>query len=311
MSRKVLPQAWDNVRDAQSAELERRIQAEQAQALQRSVDEKTLRNINRIVIEILKANHNEHGDAILAQSVLENRLRARMREEMPMFDEDKDFCRLNEPDVLKLFRRTNSGVTVLQDGQVVPHQMEMLRRDGLAFRYETKFSIHSTDDLDRVLQDHAFVLDKDRPVEARGLTHAELFDTNKEQQEIRKQHVEELLRTGRVLRCSAASHISEASAEGRKDSAKRANDQDMIYYWVPSEYQVDLSDKSFEHRLGEVRKLWRQITDPTPAGMCHEAWTGGHHSLKVKMQECQPPIPVSQVQYPLQPEAIKGKRKRA
>jgi hypothetical protein len=144
--------------------------------------------------------------------------------------------------------------------------MEMLRRDGLAFRYETKFSIHSTDDLDRVLQDHAFVLDKDRPVEARGLTHAELFDTNKEQQEIRKQHVEELLRTGRVLRCSAASHISEASAEGRKDSAKRANDQDMIYYWVPSEYQVDLSDKSFEHRLGEVRKLWRQITDPTPAG---------------------------------------------
>jgi hypothetical protein len=118
MSRKVLPQAWDNVRDAQSAELERRIQAEQAQALQRSVDEKTLRNINRIVIEILKANHNEHGDAILAQSVLENRLRARMREEMPMFDEDKDFCRLNEPDVLKLFRRTNSGVTVLQDGQV-------------------------------------------------------------------------------------------------------------------------------------------------------------------------------------------------
>lgn len=144
--------------------------------------------------------------------------------------------------------------------------MEMLRRDGLAFRYETKFSIHSTDDLDRVLQDHAFVLEKDRPVEARGLTHAELFDTNKEQQEIRKQHVEELLRTGRVLRCSAASHISEASAEGRRDSAKRANDQDMIYYWVPSEYQVDLSDKSFEHRLGEVRKLWRQITDPTPAG---------------------------------------------
>ncbi len=34
--------------------------------------------------------------------------------------------------------------------------------------------------------------------------------------------------------------------------------------------------------------------------MCHEAWTGGHHSLKVKMQQCQPPIPVSQVQYPLQ-----------
>ena len=118
MSRKGLPQGYDNVRDAQSAEYERRIQAEQAQALQRTVDEKTLRNINRIVLEILKANHNEHGDAILAQSVLENRLRARMREEMPMFDEDKDFCRLNEPDVLKLFRRTNSGVTVLQDGQV-------------------------------------------------------------------------------------------------------------------------------------------------------------------------------------------------
>lgn len=70
------------------------------------------------------------------------------------------------------------------------------------------------------------------------------------------------------------------------------------------------------------------------AGMCHEAWTGGHHSLKVKMQQCQPPIPVSQVQYPLQvcarcarfkapglapalsclfasqPEATKSKRKR-
>ena len=144
----------------------------------------------------------------------------------------------------------------------------MLRRDGLAFRYETKFSIHSTDDLDKVLQDHAFVLDKERScqLEARGLTHAELFDTNKEQQAIRQQHIEKLLRTGRILRCSAASHISEASAEGRRDSAKRANDQDMIYYWVPSDFRVDLSDKSFEHRLGEVRKLWRQITDATPAG---------------------------------------------
>jgi hypothetical protein len=117
MSRKV-PSSWDSVQDAQSAELERRIQADQAQALQRTVDEKTLRNINRIVIEILKANHNEHGDAILAQSVLEFRLRARMREENQMFDEDRDFCRLNEPDVLKLFRRPNSGVTVLQDGKV-------------------------------------------------------------------------------------------------------------------------------------------------------------------------------------------------
>jgi hypothetical protein len=76
------------------------------------------------------------------------------------------------------------------------------------------------------------------------------------------------LLTGRVLRCSAASHVSEASAEGRRDSAKRAKDEDMIYYWVPPEFQVDLSDKSFEHRLVEVRKLWRQITDKTPAGAC-------------------------------------------
>ena len=150
----------------------------------------------------------------------------------------------------------------------------MTRRDGLSFRYETKFSIHSTEDLDKVLQDHAFVLEKDRaPLlpESRGLTHAELFDTNKEHQEIRKQHIEQLLRSGRILRCSAASHVSEASAEGRIDTAKRAKDEDMIYYWVPSELQVDLSDKSFEHRLGEVRNLWRQITDPTPAGTWHAA----------------------------------------
>jgi hypothetical protein len=204
----------------------------------------------------------------------------------------------------------------------------MLRRDGLSFRYETKLSIHSTEDLDKVLQDHSFVLaDRDQGsaglTESRGLTHAELFETNKEQQELRKLHVEKLLRTGRILRCSAASHVSEASAGGFRDIAKRAKDEDMIYYWVPSEFQVDLSDKSFEHRLGEVRKLWRQITDKTPAGacarlvvvdfvshfvtlaagMCHEAWARGHQSLKEKMQECQPPIPVSRTQYPLQVRA--------
>lgn len=153
--------------------------------------------------------------------------------------------------------------------QVLPNDAKMQRRDGLSFRFETKLSIHSTDDLDKVLQDHSFVLDKDRAPglpEPRGLTHAELFETNKEQQEVRKLHIEKLLRTGRILRCSAASHVSEASAEGFRDTAKRAKDEDMIYYWVPSEYQVDLSDKSFEHRLGEVRKLWRQITDKTPAG---------------------------------------------
>jgi hypothetical protein len=161
--------------------------------------------------------------------------------------------------------------------QVVAPESKMIRRDGLSFRFETKLSIHSTDDLDRVLQEHAFVLpDKDRDrsralPEARGLTHAELFDTNKEQQEVRKRHMEMLLRSGRILRCSAASHVSEASASGFVDVAKRAKDDDMIYYWVPSEYQVDLSDKSFEHRLGEVRKLWRQITDPTPAGECSRA----------------------------------------
>jgi hypothetical protein len=38
--------------------------------------------------------------------------------------------------------------------------------------------------------------------------------------------------------------------------------------------------------------------------MCHEAWTRGHQSLKEKMQECQPPIPVSRTQYPLQVHSL-------
>jgi hypothetical protein len=117
MSKKGAPQTWSNVTDAQAAHLERRIQAE-AQELQRTVDEKTLILINRHVVSLLKEHHSEHGDAVVAQSILENRVKARMREENPMYDEDKDFCRLNEPDVLELFRRPNSGVTILQDGKV-------------------------------------------------------------------------------------------------------------------------------------------------------------------------------------------------
>jgi hypothetical protein len=102
-------------------ELERRIQEEQAQALHRTVDENTLRKINSIVIEILKAQHNEHGDAELPQNSLEKKIKEKMREQDPMFDEDMHFCRLNEPGVLNLFRRPNSGVTVLQDGKVAAH----------------------------------------------------------------------------------------------------------------------------------------------------------------------------------------------
>ena len=41
-----------------------------------------------------------------------------MMEENQMFDEDRDFCSLNEPDLLLQFRRPNSGVTLLQDGRV-------------------------------------------------------------------------------------------------------------------------------------------------------------------------------------------------
>ncbi len=117
-SRRGGPQSWDNVSDAQSAFYERRIQAEQAQALQRTVDEKTLRTINRLVVEILKTHHYEHGDAVVLRNNLEEKLKARMREENQLYDEDRDFCSLNEPDVLDLFRRPNSGVTILQDGRV-------------------------------------------------------------------------------------------------------------------------------------------------------------------------------------------------
>jgi hypothetical protein len=109
--------SWDNVSDAQAALYERRI-AEQAQALQRTVDEKTLRTINRLVVEILKTHHYEHGDAVVQRNTLEEKLKARMREENQLYDEDRDFCSLNEPDVLDLFRRLNSGVTILQDGRV-------------------------------------------------------------------------------------------------------------------------------------------------------------------------------------------------
>ncbi len=42
----------------------------------------------------------------------------------------------------------------------------------------------------------------------------------------------------------------------------------MMMLTIIAMHQVDLSDKSFEHRLGEVRKLWQQITDKTPAGTC-------------------------------------------
>jgi hypothetical protein len=120
MSRKQKIQGHETVQGAQAAELSHRerIQAEQAESLQRTVDEKTLRNINSLVIDILKANHKEHGDAVLSQSVLESRLKAKMRDELQVFDEDRDFCKLNEPDVLMQFRRPNSGVTVLQDGVV-------------------------------------------------------------------------------------------------------------------------------------------------------------------------------------------------
>jgi hypothetical protein len=129
MSRRpVTLQSWDSVQDARSWELERRIQAEQAQALHRTVDENTLRKINSIVIEILKAQHSEHGDAVLTQSRLEERVKAKMREQDPMFDEDMHFCRLNEPDVLNLFRRPNSGVTVLQDGKVAAQRSAALAR---------------------------------------------------------------------------------------------------------------------------------------------------------------------------------------
>ena len=119
MSRKVgTLQSWDSVQDAHSWELQRRIQAEQAQALHRTVDENTLRKINSNVMEILKAHHQQHGDAELPQRSLEEKIKAKMREQDPMFDEDLNFCKLNEPDVLKLFRRPNSGVTVLQDNKV-------------------------------------------------------------------------------------------------------------------------------------------------------------------------------------------------
>ena len=128
-------QGWDSVQAAQSSFYERRIQAEQAQALQRTVDEKTLRIINRSVIEILKQNHRsfalhstsfamltqhhrEHGDAVLSKAELESRLKRKMMDENQTFDEDRDFCSLNEPDLLQQFRRPNSGVTLLQDGKV-------------------------------------------------------------------------------------------------------------------------------------------------------------------------------------------------
>jgi hypothetical protein len=163
-----------------------------------------------------------------------------------------------------LLSRPNSGVTVLQTGEE------------LSFRLQTKLSIHSTDDLDKVLQDHSFVLDKERALglpEPKGLAHADLFETSREQQEVRKVHVEKLLRSGRVLRCSAASHVSEASASGRRHAAARARDEDMMYYWVPSEFQVDLSDKSFGRRLGQARELWRHFTDKSAAGSSPRAAT--------------------------------------
>ena len=106
----------------------------------------------------------------------------------------------------------------------------MVHRNGLSFRYQTEFSIHSREDLEKVLQDHS----KD----AKGVSHPKLFDTNEQQKAIRRQHIDHLLTTGRVLRCSAASHVHEATAEGRKDVAKRCKDEDLIYYWVPSELQV-------------------------------------------------------------------------
>jgi hypothetical protein len=72
MSRKAgTLQSWDSVQDAHSWELQRRIQAEQAQALHRTVDENTLRKINSNVMEILKAHHQQHGDAELPQRSLE------------------------------------------------------------------------------------------------------------------------------------------------------------------------------------------------------------------------------------------------
>jgi len=67
---------------------------------------------------ILTLERREHGDAVLAQGQLQDRLRKKMMEENQMFDEDRDFCSLNEPDLLLQFRRPNSGVTLLQDGRV-------------------------------------------------------------------------------------------------------------------------------------------------------------------------------------------------
>ena len=42
----------------------------------------------------------------------------------------------------------------------------------------------------------------------------------------------------------------------------------MMIATITAMMQVDLSDVSFEKRLGEVRKLWQQITDKTQAGAC-------------------------------------------